>query len=1858
MHAYAARLALIFAVLAATTGAEGSTPPLAGEPAVTHLKASGQYDSLALAITAARYAIMPSGALEGQASAQNPAQGIRSDFTSKGLRLTIGSGDRVRKVGWQLVSYGYGAEQITVPVGKLQVAGQRAELKREILGLTEWYANGPGGLEHGFTLATIPRSSMSDQPLRLILAVTGDLSPHASPGGKSLVLRDATGHPVLSYEKLRVWDADGTELPSFMTVANNQVVLGVEEAGARYPLTIDPTFVQQAYMKASNTGSFDEFGISLAISGNTVVVGARGEDSSATGVNGNQSDNNATDSGAAYVFVRSGTSWTQQAYLKASNTGGADNFGSSVSIDGNVIVVGAPGEDSSAVGINGNQFDNSATNSGAAYGYLRSGSTWTLQAYIKASNTNAEDHFGQSVSVSEDWIVIGAPGEDSDSSQENNKASNAGAAYVFTLSGTALIQAHYLKATEPDAGDSFGSSVANDGSIIVVGAPGEDSAATGINGNDADNSAMSAGAAYYFQPILIIGGGMTWGTYYMKASNTGTSDYFGSSVAISSGTVVVGATGEDSSATGINGNQANNSALGSGAAYVFRGGIVFPDPTHFVLTQEAYLKASNTEASDNFGGAVAISGDVILVGAEYEDGSATGINGSQTSNSAADAGAAYMFARNAGAWGQYAYLKASNTGAADAFGHLVAISGNTMMVGAPFEDSYATGINGTQFNNSYVSAGAAYTFLIRGNLTLTIQPPEAAAAGARWRRVGTSTWFASGATESNVAIGSYQIEFLTGIPGFGAPVNKSVTLPAWATTTSSTGTYFGPPTVTGITESSSGGTRTITVSGTNFQQVSSVLLAEQSVSYVVNSVTQIVITVPDTNTSDWVVITTPAGTITEHEASYLGQAAFARAIQFNLSAGTNDNPLPDQAMIRFIDAGAVNFGMVDPLTGLPAVTGLNPANFNDAEARIAQAHFRHVLQDLPGHHWAQSALLRTLYGRIIAYNFGGNNSVQYSSKARLLPPGGNTPGQAEMKALADAYYFYKQAALAFTEAAGNAVDSPILDLTSPYINVAAVKGNLADPNVSGVVEILDAFGRAMALQGKTALRHANLHYLQSYTDPLTTASNPGPTLALIDGYIDALQMELMLAQVYRRQPVVVFSDFVTVQTSLAELKNLRQTVARGNLVFGGFRETSSETYRALKEYPPEYVPFLAPSAGMDSFTRLQSYAAELAASADQKDDLAQGNTTNIAVNRALLGQKVEEIRLRYLDELKRLCGYTQEWVNGQMQAVPDMRYAVLPPAARDAARSYNTSGNLESKGQIHTQWLKIEIARKEVRGATLELSQIYDRIEVSRQTAGEIANLDQNLASLILENGNAIAAMDVTGGEISAYVITKLADIEAKQAEEEGQAKEDEQFMSGMWTTLAGAAEVGVAIFTENPLLAIEGTATFVDGVTTMATSSEAGKTYQELAYHIRKTASIQADAQEQLAQLEAAKERLRASEKAAVQYVAAQTTLLKNAEEIHYLYQQAERQLINIAVLEDRMQMEVAELADMYGRVGFLMQEYTRAMVQAHDPSYNPLTLPDYRILKERSVEEAEDAFVQAQRWAYLTARLAQYEDNFSGIETTAIRSALLEILKARTGAELSVALTHLTSARTDLELNRNSTAQGFSAEFSVRNDLAQNNYLPVNADGTPNLTNALLQHYPNGLTSNQGWLDFLEDRVVYQTGGTGAIEVLEIPLSITLERPFGAAALTATGQQRLNPFFNATRYDDLINYNPTAGAYGVQVMVQTHSLSFTGGGGDVTADLSMEGASQIRSRAWLDETDGTGMRSWNLQRATDQILISMNSYNASGNPLLHNRSPGNDRWVLRIYNNNANTNTLIRNLNKVTDIKLKFHIRGFVRQ
>jgi hypothetical protein len=381
-------------------------------------------------------------------------------------------------------------------------------------------------------------------------------------------------------------------------------------------------WVQQAYLKASNTESYDNFGYAVAVSGDTIVVGAPFEDSSAVGVNGLQTDNASPESGAAYVFVRNGAVWSQQAYFKASNTGEGDHFGVSVTVFGDTIVVGAPYEASSAAGVNGDQNDNSAPGAGAAYLFVRNGTNWAQQAYLKASNAESFDYFGLSVAVYQDTVIVGAPFEGSgatgiDGDQTDNSATNAGAVYVFLRNGTNWSQQAYLKASDTttnsflgqalsisgdsvlcgapgvanetgaayvfirngaawnqqglltasngEAGDWFGQSVALSEDQAVIGAPREASAATGDNGDPNDNTAIDAGAAYAFQRS-----GGTWRQIrYLKASNTEAGDLFGWSAALYGNRAVLGAPWESSKSAGVNGDQSDNSAFRAGAAYLF-----------------------------------------------------------------------------------------------------------------------------------------------------------------------------------------------------------------------------------------------------------------------------------------------------------------------------------------------------------------------------------------------------------------------------------------------------------------------------------------------------------------------------------------------------------------------------------------------------------------------------------------------------------------------------------------------------------------------------------------------------------------------------------------------------------------------------------------------------------------------------------------------------------------------------------------------------------------------------------------------------------------------------------------------------------------------------------------------------------------------------------------------------------------------------------------------------------------------------------------------------------------------------------------------------------------------------------------
>ena len=507
---------------------------------------------------------------------------------------------------------------------------------------------------------------------------------------------------------------------------------------------------QLAYLKASNAEAGDHFGcggvldghagFGTAISGdgNTLVVGAPHEGSGARTVNGNQNDNSVDGSGAAYVFVRNGGNWVQQAYLKASNPAMNAEFGHAVAIsaDGNTIVVSAFWDPSKATGVNGDQNDQSIPQAGAAYVFTRRGTTWSQQAYLKASNTGeagtadtfAEgDQFGFSVAISDDGntVAIGAHSEDSygvNGNQADNSMQLAGAVYVYNRTNATWAQTAYLKSTNPDAGDMFGYSVSlsADGRTIAIGAFDEDGSFRGVNGPP-DNGRGGAGAVYiYVRPA----NGFWSQQAYIHAGNAEGGDSFGVHVVLSDdgNTLLVGSLDEDCRAVGINPTEPcdNDRAedVSTGAAYVFvRRGATW--------SQQAFFKASNTGANDWFGSRLALSGDgnTAAMGASLEDGPGRGINANQEGNDATESGAVYLFTRSGTTWRQVAYIKGSNTDAFDQIGSAVALSrdGRTLVATALGEDSSARGVNGNQNDNAAMESGAAYVFAIAPATTTSSQ---------------------------------------------------------------------------------------------------------------------------------------------------------------------------------------------------------------------------------------------------------------------------------------------------------------------------------------------------------------------------------------------------------------------------------------------------------------------------------------------------------------------------------------------------------------------------------------------------------------------------------------------------------------------------------------------------------------------------------------------------------------------------------------------------------------------------------------------------------------------------------------------------------------------------------------------------------------------------------------------------------------------------------------------------------------------------------------------------------------------------------------------------------------------------------
>jgi hypothetical protein len=551
------------------------------------------------------------------------AHGLRAQVDAGGLALAPTGGE-----GWnwgvQLDGFGRGAHPGAVSSPTMSAANGLVTYRYS--GLSQWLRNTGIGIEQGFTIEQRPAGSGG---LVLAMRLDSSLSGTLSADGRSLSF-DAGNGQTLQYRDLRVLDANGKELAASLSYSPQQIAIQLDDQNAVYPLTVDPLIYLESKQMASDGAAGDIFGYSVAISGNTAIVGARHHQY--VGVNLHQ--------GSAYIFVRSGSLWSQQARLTTSDGANGDNFGTAVAISGDTVIVGAPYKD---VGPNPSQ--------GAAYVFVKPAGGWAdMQetAKLTASDGAQYDVFGFSVAISGDTAIIGAY------SSGGNMAS-PGAAYVFAKPGSGWANAREtakLTASDGAVGDQFGYSVAISGDTAIVGAP-----LAKVNANPGQ------GAAYVFV-MPASGWATTSETAKLSASDGAVGDDFGNSVAISGDTAIVGA--PNASVGSINTHQ--------GAAYVY----VKPGSVWVDASENAKLSASDGANGNSFGFSVAISGDTAIVGAVYVDANA---NPSQ--------GAAYVFLMPSGGWTntrETAKLNASDGTSAENIGWSVATSAGTVIVGAPFDD--------------------------------------------------------------------------------------------------------------------------------------------------------------------------------------------------------------------------------------------------------------------------------------------------------------------------------------------------------------------------------------------------------------------------------------------------------------------------------------------------------------------------------------------------------------------------------------------------------------------------------------------------------------------------------------------------------------------------------------------------------------------------------------------------------------------------------------------------------------------------------------------------------------------------------------------------------------------------------------------------------------------------------------------------------------------------------------------------------------------------------------------------------------------------------------------------------------------
>jgi uncharacterized delta-60 repeat protein len=1713
------------------------------------------------------------------------------------------------------------------------------------------------------------------------------------------------------------------------------------DAGAAYAFTKvgSASWTQNAILKAYHPGAGDRFGADVAISGFNALIGAPGEDSNHRGLGrttGDDLDNSASDSGAAYLFTYQGSAnnWWLPKYLKSENSDPGDGFGSAVAISGENLLIGAPTEDGQA---------NALSNSGAVYTvvaqrgsisvtitpaaavtagakwrratssgpWLDSGATETgveagvhtiyflgVSGWAVPDNIYATVAYAQTTSLSAAYRGGAAISGYSENIQQGP--------YVFGFQGS---------------NDSWGDDIsfAPDGKIVLAGGrlgggfvarftsagqlDGSFNATgyRGLNGNASvrewasglslapDGRIFASGTFYYFDEYYSEYKGRNFGLY--EISSTG------------------GLTQVRSNLGGNIGDCLGLTRDGAGRFFVYGSWDDWGESGSFFTTKSQILRLDESGFLDS---AFASNG-VATLSDIFRPGSALLQKVSVNAGKILVSGLKKNFG-----WDFPALARLTSAGTVDlSFGP----SGNGYAL--PFSSAGWTSASPPPVvllsddtiimgDSGYLSTNGMTLFRYNSNGTTfaTITAPfssEIPVTDLAMQSDGKI--LAVGPTTSGIAIarfnpnGSLDSTFdtdglLTATRPAGQSAYKKVHIAVHSDGTIAVAA--GPAGFLGASNYSVGyitlyrfypdgspdvvpnSLRTIRVQGANLTNA----FARVGGSYVNVSVlsdSEILIYPPTNNNSSTVTIQTGAGSVTKDGNLLWGQQLLAEGTTYQavnplIGIGKRQNDSWDLDAISFTDNSAphgfnrvVNPNIAAGTDGTPTYNRPQD-NFDEAKLMQAQTKFRSVLAVTPDNLDAQVGILEAIYHRMAVRNFAAQNYAAWARKQRLYA-GATTAKTAEINAVETADYHFKKVAEILGEAMGDTVDYGLLSGTRVGYQATFFANDLAlqKANIFGPDDILECFGRSLDSRALNYREIMLRKYEQSYADELRTPGSWNRT-ALLQQFnvaLNEISLATLLVEPLRSRVGFYWGGVDGLNNTLSILADLRSTMSQGEVILlapgSGWSSDAVRPDLEFYRYGPSYVAFYPDAGTNGSFGFLHQRATDHVTDAKTAETNAKNAALTVAQNNGQLNTDLENLRRQYFGELQLLCGY------GQLEEPPDLINALLPAEIRDTLPA---TGALTSQGQIYQQWLNVHTTERELELAIVSYTQVLTRIETSRAISEEVADINYNAGAIVLANGQRLAALERQRADVAAWAARKREEIEV-QRQIELQATESPGFFGWVGAVAGAIPTFGASV------------ANALDRETT-SWAARAGileDEYKVAADAAKALSDAEAVAAARNGAISAEQQMITAQQGALSYFNAARTELLKNGEQLLALEQEAVRLRMQVRLTEHRLTQQRAELANLYDRVAYLLAEYKKALLRTQDPSFNPLVMPDFRLLKDSAAREAEERFLRGKRSAYLAAKALQYVDNFSGQKpvgaggttptfTDNISGQLVAIVKARTAAELESIVNGLDDIYVSLKTARNGT-NALTVIVSVRNYIAQNNYLEIDSNGNPVPGTAVLQQQTQSLLpagaqrlelSNEAWRQVLEywclkpgetrpGTTITHTGPA----ILEIPISLDLSRAAAASELPLF-KQRVNPLYYSNRYGDLIRHDGSVQGLGmgVELRIDARNIEFNSGQSAMRAELEAEGVALIRSRPDAQETDGSGIRRWLLPSATDQMDVGINAYLGYGTKQLRERSPANERWIFRVREDTVNESIFLYNLDKVTDIKIRFRLEGWVGQ